>query len=219
MRKMFVLVPIVLLASVLALGSFGTSTPVAHGADTLLSPGCRNLNSAMFDSAYNNGAVFSGAYWAGELIIVRADNDATATSIHFAFGTDIRHTSFPGGIAYVVPQNTTTATVWGVDSGNPTWDISCQAPGCDVLMSLTPDAVVGRFVRETPLYFAPGQKIDPVVTMPAGKTAWVLGKDASGAYYQIVWSCDKLWVPVNTIGPNVSDPVWQGAPLPTSVVE
>jgi len=54
--------------------------------------------------------------------------------------------------------------------------------------------------------------------LPAGKTAWVLGQDASGQFYKIVWTCTMLWVPVSTMGPNF-DAVWNGAPLPTNVVQ
>jgi hypothetical protein len=42
--------------------------------------------------------------------------------------------------------------------------------------------------------------------------------DASGEFYQFVWSCNLLWAPVNTLGPNFDD-VWNGTPLPTTVVE
>ena len=55
------------------------------------------------------------------------------------------------------------------------------------------------------------------LTMAAGKTAWVLGMDASGEFYKIVFSCTYLWVPVQAMGSNLDD-VWQGTPLPASVV-
>lgn len=91
-------------------------------------------------------------------------------------------------------------------------------PGCDVLMPIPATAVGGTFVADAPVYWKPGELTSPLVTIPAGKTAWVLGQDASGQYYKIVWVCDLVWVPKATLGPNY-DAVWNGAPLPTGVVE
>ncbi len=70
----------------------------------------------------------------------------------------------------------------------------------------------------TPLYWAPGELVNPTQVIEAGDTARVIGLDASGEYYQIIWVCDFLWVPKDTLAPN-PDAVWQGAPLPTDVVE
>jgi len=54
--------------------------------------------------------------------------------------------------------------------------------------------------------------------MAAGKTAWVIGPDATGQWYKIAWACDFLWVPAGSLGPNFDD-VWQGRPLPTNTVQ
>jgi hypothetical protein len=91
------------------------------------------------------------------------------------------------------------------------------APGCDQFLAITDSAVVGSFVSTTNGYWAPGE-MSPDVVIEAGKTAWVLGVDESGAYYKIIWACSTLWVPVETMGPNF-DNVWNGTPLPTAVVE
>ncbi len=91
-------------------------------------------------------------------------------------------------------------------------------PGCDVLMPIPSTAVVGSFVADAPVYWKPGDLTHPLVTIPAGKTAWVLGQDASGQYYKIVWVCDLVWVPKATMGPNY-DAVWNGKPLPTEIVQ
>lgn len=90
-------------------------------------------------------------------------------------------------------------------------------PGCDMAFAIPADAAVGTFVTNADTYWAPGSLTDPLVTLSAGKTAWVLGIDASGQYYKIIWSCSILWVKTDTIGPNY-DAVWQGHPLPTTVV-
>ena len=88
-------------------------------------------------------------------------------------------------------------------------------PGCDQYMPIKTTSVVGTFVLDAPLYWAPGELVQPYTTIPAGKTAWVLGIDATGAYYKIVWVCDVLYVPRGTMGPNF-DAVWGGRALPTT---
>ncbi|MCD4686198.1 MAG: hypothetical protein K8S97_09700 [Anaerolineae bacterium] len=90
--------------------------------------------------------------------------------------------------------------------------------GCDVNIPIPAGSVVGTFTADAATYWSPGNLTDPIVTISAGNTAWVLGLDASGAYYKIVWVCDYLWVPVSSMGPNY-DAVWNGAPLPTGVVD
>lgn len=88
-------------------------------------------------------------------------------------------------------------------------------PGCDVSIPIPSQAVVGEFVTDTPLYWKPGELTNPLVTIPAGKTAWVFGTDASGEYYEVLWVCDIVYVPRGAMGPNF-DEVWNGRPLPTT---
>lgn len=90
--------------------------------------------------------------------------------------------------------------------------------GCDVLLPIPATAVGGSFVADAPVYWKPGELTNPLVTIKAGNTARVIGQDASGQYYKIIWACDFVWVPKATMGPNY-DAVWNGAPLPTDVVE
>jgi hypothetical protein len=52
----------------------------------------------------------------------------------------------------------------------------------------------------------------------AGNSARVIGVDESGVYAKIIWVCDTYWVPASTLGPNYDFP-WNGAPLPTVVVD
>ena len=56
------------------------------------------------------------------------------------------------------------------------------------------------------------------MTIKAGNSARVIGLDASGQYYEIIWVCGYVWVPKATMGPNY-DAVWNGAPLPVGVVD
>ncbi len=98
------------------------------------------------------------------------------------------------------------------------WYEEPAVPGCDALLSIPVTAVGGTFVADAPVYWEPGELTSPLVTIPAGNSARVIGLDESGQYYKIIWACDFVWVPVGTLGPNY-DAVWNGAPLPTAVVE
>lgn len=93
---------------------------------------------------------------------------------------------------------------------------SGDVPGPDIV-NLPSGAVVGQFVSTTPAYFAPVSGATTTTILEVGKTAWVVGVDASGSFYKAVLSGRFFWVPVETMGPNYDD-VWNGTPLPTTVV-
>ena len=116
---------------------------------------------------------------------------------------------FSGGVSYV------STITWDCTTGET---IVVEKPGCDVLMPIPATAVGGTFVADAPVYWKPGELTNPLVTIKAGNSARVLGLDASGEYYKIIWVCNFLWVPRATLGPNY-DAVWHGAPLPTGVVK
>ncbi len=143
-------------------------------------------------------------------------------------GSQVVNTSFVG----TVPSGGTFPEGWAniqktvdrIDISTPTDCLAVDnvntsgVPGCDANIPIPSNAVVGAFVADAPLYWQPGDLTSPLVTIPAGNTAWVLGVDESGEYYKIIWVCDLLWVPVETMGPNYDD-VWNGTPLPTSTVQ
>lgn len=93
------------------------------------------------------------------------------------------------------------------------------APGCDVQISLA-GAVSGAFVETTSAFWGPSymKETNPLVTITAGKTLYVFGQDSSEEFYKVLLVCQFLWVPKSTVGPNY-DAVWQGTPLPTTIVE
>jgi hypothetical protein len=93
---------------------------------------------------------------------------------------------------------------------------TCGGPGCG--LPIPPTAVVGTFLGNTPTYYSPGLLVVPSVVIEAGKTAWTLGVDETGAYRKIIWACQYLWVQEGSMGPNFDD-VWHGKPLPMDVVE
>ncbi len=218
---------LVFVGAALLLGAQATPSAAAPLSAATMSPGCQALNSASLDGTGSGGSLGSWELWGGETIVISADDGPASYTIMLSInGTMVASTAlppFPGTLTYVVPQNMTVSSIaWGYSGGapQPIWSVKClPRSGCAEFLPLTADAVVGRFVRDAQTYWAPGQAIVPTVTIPANKTAWVLGMDASGMYYKIIWACDLLWVPANTMGPNVGDPLWQGAPLPTTVVQ
>jgi hypothetical protein len=128
----------------------------------------------------------------------------------------------PGMVTYTEASGISGADLeWYISNESyADWDVSCASgivAGCDMYIPLTADAVVGAFVADANTYWTPGQLTAPLVTIESGKTAWVLGVDVTGQYYKIVWACQYLWVQVPTMGPDF-DKVWNGTPLPTSIV-
>ena len=88
--------------------------------------------------------------------------------------------------------------------------------GCEAI--IPSGSVVGAFVDNAQIFGTPSADAGTDLVLEMGKTAWVTGMDSTGAYYQIIWSCDTVWVPVGTLGPNY-DEVWNGTPLPTTVID
>ena len=121
------------------------------------------------------------------------------------------------------------ALFWAVDGSpasvvaqeytpTPTWLPPTATPMPAVNVPIPASAVVGRVLQDTLVYWAPRPDALVPIVLPADKTVWVLGLDASGRYYKIAWVDVYLWVPREALGPN-TDAIWQGAPLPTAVVE
>lgn len=102
-------------------------------------------------------------------------------------------------------------------SETPVPDVAATpAPGCDAMIAI-PDGAVGAVVlSDARVYWKPGAVTEHVLT--AGTTLRAIGLDAGGEYYQVLYGCDFLWVKAATLGPNY-DEVWNGAPLPTTVIE
>ena len=88
--------------------------------------------------------------------------------------------------------------------------------GCEP--SLTSGAVVGELKESTVAYYDPSYDAATSTVLEMGKTWWVLGTDESGSWYQLLVSCQPVWVPASVLGPNF-DAVWNGHPLPTDVVQ
>ena len=225
MRKVQTFVVLIVAVTVLVGGKYGTAPPLAHSAAPAMSAACQELNNPIYDSGapYQEMGISPRDLWAGETIVVEAiKGDSSATIIELLFdGTVVASRPFAGALVYVVPTSGNVSVRWRVDSDTVYWTVNCEAgagTGCAEKIQLTKDAAVGRFLIDTRLYWTPGKLIVPPVTIPPNKTAWVLGVDESGSYYKIVWACDLLWVPVETMAPNY-DEVWNGTPLPTSIVE
>lgn len=91
-----------------------------------------------------------------------------------------------------------------------------EVPGCDTTVNIPSSAVGASLVAETAVYWAPGKASNEV--FPSGLHVRAIGVDESGMYTQVLFVCGFYWVPTDTIGPNYDAP-WNGAPLPTVVVD
>jgi hypothetical protein len=201
--------------------------------------GCELLNDPAWDGISLGGGVAAPNsvvhFNAGETLVVTAKPAPVSPP-----ATEFMLTGFTltdgsiGGLDFhikaTIPNTSTyhftnggelTFVNWSAN-GYADWDISCVKGGVgalgDCASPLTETSVVGAFVQDALVYAEPGVSSAPAIILPAGKTAWVLGVDASGQYYKIRWACQYLWVEVSTLGPNFDD-VWNGHPLPTTVVE
>jgi hypothetical protein len=90
-------------------------------------------------------------------------------------------------------------------------------PGPD-MVAIPVGAVVGTFTTTTALYWSPDAADATSDVMLVGQSLWVYGLDSSGAFYQVLLSGKTYWVPVGAVGPTF-DAVWNGTPLPTTIVE
>jgi hypothetical protein len=108
------------------------------------------------------------------------------------------------------PANTYTVTSSGCEN--------TFVAGCDTLVSIPSQAVMGLFTSNATVYWAPESGAATPLTISAGKTYRVTGQDATGQFRQIILECQFVWVPFNTVGPD-PEPLWGSAPLPTTVVK
>ncbi len=123
-------------------------------------------------------------------------------------------------------ENTPEAANWIMANGtevarttfDPSFDPACgELPLAENVCIAIPDgSVVGDLPFQTQAFYSPG-KISPDVFLNPG-TYWVIGQDETHEYYEIVLSCQYLWVPVNAMQPSYQAPQ-NGAPLPTRVVD
>jgi hypothetical protein len=109
---------------------------------------------------------------------------------------------------YGDPANSYTVTTSGCE----------DTAGCDALVNIPAQAVMGQFTSNATVYWAPETGAATDLTVAAGKTYRVTGQDATGQFRQIILECQFVWVPFNTVGPD-PEPLWGGAPLPTTVVK
>ena len=108
---------------------------------------------------------------------------------------------------------------WTSDFGWEVYAVCVEAaPGCTEFIPLPDDAVVGHFNWNSEIYWEPGHMAVPPIIIDAGKTYYVVGQDVSETYYKVLIACSWAWVRKDTVGPNY-DEVWNGAPLPTTIVE
>ncbi|MBN1564587.1 MAG: hypothetical protein JXA10_12150 [Anaerolineae bacterium] len=115
----------------------------------------------------------------------------------------------PSGLGFVVMS--------GGEGRSISVGVSCGFVGCDGLINIPPQAVVGSFFENSELYWTPGEMVSPMTYIEAGNTYYIAGQDETGMYRKVLVSCTWAWVRADTVGPNY-DEVWNGRSLPTDVV-
>ncbi|HVU13552.1 MAG TPA: hypothetical protein VHD90_19870 [Phototrophicaceae bacterium] len=103
-------------------------------------------------------------------------------------------------------------------------DSSCSTPTpapetVDSTCYLDESGVVGRLSNDQQAFYEPGN-IAPGVVLAAGTYVvdGIATADNGDQYYRIAYSCQYLYVPLSTMGPNY-DPPQNGEPLPTTPVD
>jgi hypothetical protein len=150
--------------------------------------------------------------------IIWSETQIGGVGDHLVFEGFLENGVLPGGapgIGVVLSQGASLVYLADPYTG---LDQSCAesiAGRCEVYM--TNQAVVGQVTTTTPTYFAPHLDAATDTVLEAGSTWWVSGVDASGAFYKTSVACSEVWVPVSAMGPNF-DEVWQGTPLPTTMI-
>lgn len=139
--------------------------------------------------------------------------------------------SVPGTLSFTMPEDVDEQPAglgYYFNSGNEgpvAIDVSCEnvagpdvvlEPGCEP--DIPSQAVVGAFNTTTEIYWAPGKLTEPTLYVDQGSTFYVAGQDESEQFYKVLIACEWVWVRKDTVGPNY-DEVWQGQPLPTTIVD
>lgn len=158
-------------------------------------------------------------------LTLNADGSFTYTPDAGFSGTDsFRYTAqfvrFAGVGEQADPTAMVTITVQGAP-GQPTPEPTpmptpippTPVPGCDAFIQVPANAAGGRLLQTTVAHWAPGNETNPQVVLEGGKSVLVLQRNAAGTYYQVLWQCTRLWLPVEVVGPNYDYP-WNGTPLP-----
>jgi hypothetical protein len=218
MFKRLVLIMIVVIVTVL--GSVAVDTPQAAEAST----GCDAFTGTFIRIPIPNHGLADGNFDAGDTITITMSNLSGGGTHYLNINgvtvdgpkdvTESLSYTFPAAGYYLIEH-----LLSGQGSTNIQWSCNAAVPGCDVLIPIPSQAVVGHFNTNASAYYAPGKLItDPTVVIEVGKTYWVVGQDASGQFRKVLLGCQWVWVEFNTVGPNF-DAVWNGTPLPTDVVE
>ena len=202
---------------------------------TITVPVYYNTTASSFDKGQlvingNVEASTSHKHEAGQGTVDYKLSEVQPTSFDVADGTPITITittyfgpdeadgkSFESVIVYTCGTNTIISLTQTVNTpGSDGGEVAIGGPGPDMI-TLPSEAVVGTFTAPTPLYFTDDAISASMYHMEAGQSLWVLGINEAGTFYKVVLSGQMFWVPRRSIGPNY-DNLWQGTPLPITVV-
>lgn len=222
---------VLFLVSAVVLAGVVAVSPVEQAAAE--SVGCQLLNRHSGGNPFLISVVIDPlAMTEGETIVANVTlAGASNVTLEVPVGNSVGSLTADGQLVYTIPAtgmySFKLTTEYGSGSGF-TYSFSCSNlpayPDSDLsagpdMVQLPDHAVVGRFTANTELLWTPSanEAARTGAVMEIGKTLWVLGVDSTGMYYKVLLSSVSCWVPVSSMGPNYDD-VWNGTPLPTSVV-
>lgn len=112
-----------------------------------------------------------------------------------------------------------TLIVDGCDTGNVIYNGLpaglLPPPGFECNLPIPAGSVVGEAPLGAQVYYEPGSASPGLFLNPG--TYIVTGQDASETYYQVVLSCQLIWVRKDAMQPSFLPPQ-NGAPLPTNII-
>jgi hypothetical protein len=119
------------------------------------------------------------------------------------------------GVGVAIMKDGNWLSYWEVGGFEPEC-FGALAAGCNP--RIPEGSVVGQVLENTLAYWAPSMDATTSTVLPIGTTWWVIGTDDSKTWYQVMVSCQAVWVPARMMGPN-PDAVWNSAPLPAVASE
>lgn len=123
------------LAAVMILSAGMAPALSAHPSST----GCQFINDPNFDGHYTSLPPTAIDLAAGDRLRMAADSptsegDPTTVTLSID-GVVVDAAPFPGVVDYEIPTAGTYVVEWGIDSGNATWIVGCNAADCSTVIA------------------------------------------------------------------------------------
>ncbi len=103
------------------------------------SPGCQFINDPMLDAHYLGMPPTALDLATGDRLTMAADaptSEGDPTTVTLSVdGVVVDTAAFPGAVEYEITTTGTYTVEWGIDSGNATWVVGCNAADCSTVIA------------------------------------------------------------------------------------